>query len=246
MSVFRVLSQGAFICLLVSGFVGQTHADLIAYWNQNSNSLPVSGFGFTKVPDDFPQAADAGVGSGVLSVGGGLTGNSIVNVNGTEVYEWIESFGGDAQNALFSDAAGGSIAMEGGTGTANNNAYFQFQFNMAGYKDLAVSYATRGTTSGFSTHTWSWSTDGVAFTNFGTIAGRNVTSWSTQSLSTLAALDNASNAYLRLTFSGATTAAGNNRLDNIQFNATAVPEPTSAGLLALTGVAGLAFRRRRS
>ena len=27
---------------------------------------------------------------------------------------------------------------------------------------------------------------------------------------------------------------------------TAVPEPTSAGLLALTGVAGLAFRRRRS
>ncbi|MFN9364382.1 MAG: PEP-CTERM sorting domain-containing protein [Planctomycetota bacterium] len=27
---------------------------------------------------------------------------------------------------------------------------------------------------------------------------------------------------------------------------SAVPEPTAAGLLALTGVAGLVFRRRRS
>jgi hypothetical protein len=35
-------------------------------------------------------------------------------------------------------------------------------------------------------------------------------------------------------------------VDNFNFSATAVPEPTSAGLLALTGVAGLAFRRRRS
>lgn len=35
-------------------------------------------------------------------------------------------------------------------------------------------------------------------------------------------------------------------IDNMTISATAVPEPTSAGLLALTGVAGLAFRRRRS
>jgi hypothetical protein len=222
------------------------HADLIAYWNQNSNALPVSGFGFTKVPDDFPQAADAGVGNGVLTVGGGLTGSSITNANGTVVYEWIESFGGDAQNALFSDVAGGSIALEGGTGSGNNGAYFQFQFNMAGYKDLALSYATRGTSTGFTTHTWSWSTDGVTFTNFGTITGRNATTFSVQSLPTFSSLDNATNAFVRLTFTGATASGGNNRLDNIQFNATAVPEPTSFGLLALTGVAGLAFRRRRS
>ncbi len=35
-------------------------------------------------------------------------------------------------------------------------------------------------------------------------------------------------------------------IDNFQFSATAVPEPTAAGLLALTGIAGMAFRRRRS
>jgi hypothetical protein len=235
-----------FFAALLAVAPSSAHADLIAYWNQNSNSLPVSGFGFTKVPDDFPQSADAGVGNGVLTVGGGLTANSITNANSTVVYEWIESFGGDVQNALFSDVAGGSIALEGGTGNANNGAYFQFQFNMAGYKDLALSYATRGTSSGFTTHTWSWSTDGVTFTNFGTITGRNVTSFSIQSLPTFSSLDNATNAFVRLTFTGATGSNGNNRLDNIQFNATAVPEPTSAGLLALTGVAGLAFRRRRS
>jgi hypothetical protein len=58
-------------------------ADLLAYWNQNNNGLPVSGFGFT--PSSFPQAADSGVGSATLSVGGGLTASTIVNGNGTTV-----------------------------------------------------------------------------------------------------------------------------------------------------------------
>jgi hypothetical protein len=35
-------------------------------------------------------------------------------------------------------------------------------------------------------------------------------------------------------------------IDNMTISATAVPEPTSAGLLALAGVTGMAFRRRRS
>jgi len=45
-----------------------------------------------------------------------------------------------------------------------------------------------------------------------------------------------------VTFSGATDSGGNNRLDNIQFNATAVPAP---GALALLGVAGLIGARKR-
>jgi MYXO-CTERM domain-containing protein len=55
-------------------------------------------------------------------------------------------------------------------------------------------------------------------------------------------LDASATAYVRLTFSGASSASGNNRLDNFIFSADAVPAP---GALALLGVAGLASGRRR-
>jgi len=41
-------------------------------------------------------------------------------------------------------------------------------------------------------------------------------------------------------------AGGNTSMIIDNLVVTAVPEPTAAGLLALTGIAGLAFRRRRS
>jgi hypothetical protein len=66
-------------------------------------------------------------------------------------------------------------------------------------------------------------------------------------LNNITGLNGATDAYLRLTVSGATNVNGNNRLDNIQFNATAVPEPTSmllAGSVALGGVF-LRLRRKR-
>jgi hypothetical protein len=231
--------------VLALASVANCQADLIAYWNQNSNNLPGGGFGFLANPNDFPQTADAGVGSGLLTVGGGILSETLTNGNGDLVYSWIQSFGGDAQNSLFGDAAGGSISVQGGTGAANNGSYLQFQFSMAGYTDLDLSYATRGTATGFSTHTWSWSTDGTNFTQIGTIGGRNVTAFSVQSFSGITDLDNASTAYLRVTLTGATAATGNNRFDNIQFNATAVPEPTSVAVIALAGIGLLGVRRRR-
>jgi MYXO-CTERM domain-containing protein len=218
--------------------VASASADVVAYWNQNSNGLPVSGFGFEAT--DFPQAAD--VGSGSITVGGGIASNTITNANGVSVYEWVESFGGSTLGAINSDVAGGGICLEGGTGNANNGAYFQFAFSMAGYSDLAITYATRGTSTGFNAQTWSWSTDGVNFTDFQTVAGTNVTTYFLATLGTLNALDGASTAFLRVTFNGATSSSGNNRLDNILFQATAVPAP---GAIALLGLAGLVGRRRR-
>ena len=220
----------------VTAIASAANADLVAYWNNNSNALPVSGFGYTSTA--FPQAAD--LGSGSMTIGGGIMSETIVNANGTEVYTWAQSFGGSTLNALNGDAAGGSFSIQGGTENGNNGAYLQFQLDMSGFTGLDISYATRGTSTGFSSQIWSWSTDGVNFTTFETFTGTNVTTFSVKTLATLSALDGAATAFLRVTFDGATSSTGNNRLDNIQFNA--IPAP---GAIALLGLAGLAARRRR-
>lgn len=223
--------------MLAATVVGSSHAALVAYWNNNSNALPVSGFGYTSTA--FPQAAD--VGSGFMTIGGGIMSETVVNANGT-VYTWAQSFGGSDLNALNGDAAGGSFSILGGTDNGNNSAYLQFQLDMSGFTGLDISYATRGTSTGFSSQAWSWSTDGVNFTTFETFTGTNNSTFSVKTLATLSALDGAATAYLRVTFNGATSSSGNNRLDNMQFNATAIPAP---GAVALLGVAGLVGSRRR-
>ncbi len=82
--------------------------------------------------------------------------------------------------------------------------------------------------------------------NYTTLSGVNTASRSTSfatatvDFSSAPGLNNATAAYLRYTLSGATSASGNNRLDNIQFNATAVPEPSTLALGVLGGLAGLA------
>ncbi|MGA1266859.1 MAG: MYXO-CTERM sorting domain-containing protein, partial [Phycisphaerales bacterium] len=216
---------------------GSSHAALVAYWNNNSNALPVSGFGYTSTA--FPQAADAG--SGFMTIGGGIMSETVVNANGT-VYTWAQSFGGSDLNALNGDAAGGSFSIQGGTANGNNGAYLQFQLDMSGFTGLDISYATRGTSTGFSSQAWSWSTDGVNFTTFETVTGTNNSTFSVKTLATLSAVDGAATAFLRVTFDGAASSTGNNRLDNMQFNATAIPAP---GAVALVGLAGLVTTRRR-
>jgi hypothetical protein len=149
--------------------------DIIAYWNQNNNDLPGGGFGFLANPDAFPQDADLGVGQ--LTVGGGIITETITNANSELVYRWIQSFGGSTINVEAPDEAGGSISIQGGTDADNNGSYIQFEFSMASREDLDISYATRGTASGFDTQTWSWSTDGTNFTDFETVTGTNDTSY---------------------------------------------------------------------
>ncbi len=191
--------------------------DIVAYWNQNSNDLPGGGFGFLADPDSFPQAADLGNGS--LTVGGGILSETETNGNGDLVYRWIPSFAGSLINAEGDDVAGGSISIQGGTDNGNNGAYIQFEFSMTNKQNLEISYATRGTASGFTSQTWSWSTNGTDFTDFGTITDTNVTDFFLVEAAGPSELNNAATAYLRVTFDGATTTSGNNRLDNIKLEA---------------------------
>ena len=141
---------------------------------------------------------------------------------------------------------GGAASVPAGTFGANGKAMV-FKFSMSGLSNLSVSYAVQRTASGFTTQQWDYSTDGTNWSSAATITGIGLSfaGGTTNVASTLgvaSGLNNAATAYMRVTFTGATTATGNNRMDNFQFNADAVPAP---GAIALIGVAGLVARRRR-
>lgn len=118
------------------------------------------------------------------------------------------------------------------------------QVDLSGMKDVILTYATQRTNTGFNSNQFAYSTDGVSFTNFGA-AYNPATSFALQTfdLSAISSLDKDSSVFFRVTFGGATTSSGNNRIDNIQVNATPVPE-TSAALLGALGVLGMLRRRR--
>jgi hypothetical protein len=131
-----------------------------------------------------------------------------------------------------------------------------FKFDMTGLKDLAATFSAQRSNTGFTDQVWETSTNGTLWSSWGqfeggTTAGKIQTSFSNTgvlSLATTSALDNAADAYVRVTFTGATSDAGNNRLDNFQFDAVAVPEPSTLGLAAAgVALAGLgAWNRRRA
>lgn len=124
---------------------------------------------------------------------------------------------------------------------AYNGKSVVFKISTTGYQDLNLNYDTRGTATGFANHVWSYSTDGTSFTNQATITGRNVTSFSNQTVnfSSVTALNNISVVYIKLTLSGA-SGTGNNRIDNVKFSAT-VPSVTPTISVSPTTLTGFTY-----
>ncbi|RYZ16162.1 MAG: hypothetical protein EOP49_52080, partial [Sphingobacteriales bacterium] len=129
-----------------------------------------------------------------------------------------------------------------------NGKSMVIRFSMTGFQNPILTFATRGTNQGFSTHQWAWSTNGTTFTNFGTNTANTSGTFllRTLDMSAINALDNAATVYLRVTFTGANNAGGNNRIDNIVINATSLvvgPAPVVTGA-TLTGTVGVAFNHQ--
>jgi len=90
----------------------------------------------------------------------------------------------------------------------------------------------------------------------GSIAGNITTTYAGSGVLGFAAMDglnDVDDAYVRVTFDGATGSTGNNRIDNIQFNATempvmamSVPEPGCPMLIGVGAAVALSMRSRRS
>ena len=90
---------------------------------------------------------------------------------------------------------------------------------------MNVSFATRGTSTGYTSGLWSWSVNGGPFT---TLAGVNTATTSTTFInrnvdfSGATALDNATSVRLRYTLNGASGQLPNNRIDDLVLSATRV------------------------
>jgi hypothetical protein len=143
--------------------------------------------------------------------------------------------------------------------------YWQFQVSTAGNSGISLNWDQTSSNTGPRDFQLQYSTDGINFTNYGSIyavlanAAPNV--WSTTgtpnaasgfsfNLSGITALDNQATEYFRLvdastiSANGSTVAiAGTSRVDNFTVTA-AVPEPETYAML-LAGLALLGFSARR-
>ena len=191
-------------------------------------------------------------GAGTLSVSQGfITGNNVVSFAGTTV------------NADAGDVAGAALALQGGGTTAgaaaNNGGFLQLNSSTVGFSNIVVSFAAQATATGFKNDQFQYSTDGTTFTNFGAAFAPQASFFPTATppgtatvfdLSSIAGLNNNANAAFRLTLDGATSSAGNIRIDNLLVQGTAAPAPEPSTLAAFAmigaGVLGLVAARRRA
>jgi hypothetical protein len=204
-------------------FLGrEAAAEFIAYWNFNSY-------------DGSAITIPASLGSGTLTVTG-FPADDLLVLPGTTV------------NALGVDLAGNALGLEN---NLNNGDFLTLAFSMSGYKDLVLTYATRRTSTGFNSNQWAYSTDGLSFTPLGSpVNPTTSTTFSliTRDFSSVSSLNDDSTVFLRYTLNGATNSSGNNRMDNIQLNAsptaTVVSEPSAIVMMGL-GMLGLSCAAKR-
>ena len=121
---------------------------------------------------------------------------------------------------------------------------FALFMNTTGYQDLVIDfkYIIENDTARSVAADWS-SNGGGSWTSVTppAMVGGSLGSLYTLDLSAVSAIEDASNVAVRFTLTG----AANMKIDDLQVNASPVPEPASASLLGL-GAVGLLARRRRA
>jgi hypothetical protein len=212
---------------------------LVGSWDFNSLTNP--GNNSPSNANVTVYAPDAGTGTLTLArVNSSATGG-ITNLAGSTI------------NALNASPAGralviqGNATGDGATAATNNGATVTILVNLVNFIDPILTFASqKSSNTGFDSNQVSYSTNGTTFINFQSPFNPPGGSFALQTFnfSAINVLDGRSTVFFRINLAGATNGAGNIRLDNIQLNANAVPEPlTTAGLFLFGGL--VATQRKR-
>lgn len=172
----------------------------VAYWNFNFD-IPEEG-------ENWNQPIPAPIG------------------NGDIVYTFSEaiSLQGTTLNGIDAEESGGSFVPQGGTGNENNDEYFTINQSTDGFLNIVLSYALRRSNNGFDTHLIEYTTDGDNWIEKETIDVSEYTNnWSIDQIvvvdfSGIPDVNDNNDFAIRITVSGATSATGNNRFDNIRMD----------------------------
>ena len=235
--MFPRLGLRACLALLVLAFGANVNAQtLIAGWDFQTTT---NGGTAVLASPSTPTQYTANFGSGTMYLNG-TNGSSTWVSSATASLNQLTGFAGTTVNAGagFATTTTAPACLAPLNMSANGKA-ITFLVDMTGYSNLVISYATQKTGTGFSTQTWEYSTNGTSW-NAIQVVSSIPTSFATQTLSTVTGLNNVSTAYVRLTLTGATAAAGNNRIDNIQFNASVAAAPVVTSNSA-SGAVGTPF-----
>jgi len=172
----------------------------------------------------------ANFGSGNLTFDGSFDGG-VANSNKWEYGQGqIFMADGTAANAVADMQSGTSnkaLLLRAGKNIGAEGKSIVFEFSMAGKESLSFSYAADVLTDGFTTHTWSYSSNGTVWTDLETV--NPAPGFSTLTLNQTAVLDNSTTAYLRLRVSGSGAASGQNLIDNIILSATPIAGALGGG-----------------
>ena len=234
----------AAVLLLAAALAPRANATLIVYFN----------FEDVAPADPHTAATFDGIADTIAADGFGGIQSSTLTMNGYA----LNGFGtgpalaiaGTNRAAGDTDQTNNSALVMNRT-SMNNGAFLQFNVNTINLQDLSLSFAVDNNGNGFNSAQLSYSSTGApgTFTNVGSAITITTSANAIVSTGTfnIPLANQSATGVFRLTFSGGQS-NGNNRetaIDNIQLNATVVPEPATV-LGGLLGVLGLCwFQRRR-
>lgn len=223
------------VLVLMTAGVCSGRGALIAGWNFNDQTAGVAG---------SPITAEHGSGSLDLSHFASMADETIGS-------------GGTGINKISGDVNGHDFYVQAGTAEIENGASMIFSLSTSGYENIVLTYATFGTSTGFTTQQWSYSTDGGAnYMVFFSVTPNTSYTSEPVDFSSVSDINDASSILFELTLDGASGSSnGSDHFDNIQFNGdaiTPVPEYPWLGLMSGAGLLGVCVlhvwcqRRRRN
>jgi len=235
-------------CLFVASIlsISSAQAVILAYWDMNSlgNNLP------------------AGTTIGATDGAGTLR---LTNDPANSGAQWnVKDDSGTTINLQFDSVAGNSFEVRGGQ--AANGAFFDYLVDTTGYQDIEFSFAMQVSDNGYDQNSLQYSIDGgsnfLSFDITATNATGNVNTTAntfglddsgfslyTFDFSDISGANDNSGLIIRPVFGGSGTAQASrgSNWDNVVFEGSAIPEPsTVAMLMGGLGATILLIRRTKS